>query len=69
MSAGIVERMAKRYGGNPSVVAWQIDNEFGCTDTIRCYFDNCRRARPGTITRTFISTKRRIRSIRRFNTI
>ena len=28
--AGIV---AKRYGNNPHVIAWQIDNEYGCHDT------------------------------------
>ncbi|SFB27326.1 beta-galactosidase [Cohnella sp. OV330] len=44
LSADIVERMAKRYGGHAHVTAWQIDNEFGCTDTIRCYCDNCRAA-------------------------
>ncbi|MFD2327935.1 beta-galactosidase [Cohnella sp. GCM10020058] len=44
LSANIVERMAKRYGRHDNIVAWQIDNEFGCTDTIRCYCDNCRMA-------------------------
>lgn len=41
---GIVTRMAERYGSHPNVVAWQIDNEFGCTDTTRCYCDNCANA-------------------------
>lgn len=40
----IVTAMAKRYGSHPSVAAWQIDNEFGCTDTTRCYCDNCKAA-------------------------
>ncbi|MDF2834998.1 MAG: beta-galactosidase [Paenibacillus sp.] len=40
--AGIVERMARHYADNASVAAWQIDNEFGCNDTTRCYCDNCR---------------------------
>lgn len=44
LAAGIVERMAQRYGRHANVVAWQIDNEFGCTDTVRCYCDNCREA-------------------------
>ncbi|MCM3627894.1 beta-galactosidase [Paenibacillus glycanilyticus] len=40
----IVTKMAERYGGHRSVIAWQIDNEFGCTDTTRCYCQNCRTA-------------------------
>nr|WP_084225441.1 beta-galactosidase [Paenibacillus pectinilyticus] len=38
----IVGKMAERYGNDPRVVAWQIDNEFGCNDTTRCYCDQCR---------------------------
>jgi len=37
----IVSKMAQRYGKNPNVIAWQIDNEFGCQDTGQCYCDNC----------------------------
>ncbi|QGQ95545.1 beta-galactosidase [Paenibacillus psychroresistens] len=37
----IVDKMARHYAGNPNVVAWQTDNEFGCNDTTRCYCDNC----------------------------
>jgi beta-galactosidase len=33
----IVERMAQRYGRHPAVYAWQLDNEFGCHDTVRTY--------------------------------
>ena len=33
--------MAERYGRHPAVVGWQIDNEFGCHDTVRCYCDQC----------------------------
>jgi beta-galactosidase len=33
----IVTRMAERYGGHPSVIGWQIDNEFGD----RCYCPIC----------------------------
>lgn len=36
-SARIVTAMAERYGSNPHVAYWQIDNEFGCHDTIRSY--------------------------------
>jgi beta-galactosidase len=35
----IVERMAAHYAGNPHVIAWQIDNEFGDP----CYCPVCRR--------------------------
>ncbi|MBM7563434.1 beta-galactosidase [Paenibacillus sacheonensis] len=40
----IVERLASRYANNPNILAWQIDNEFGCNDTTRCYCENCRTA-------------------------
>ena len=31
--ARITEVVGKRYGGDSNVVAWQIDNEYGCHDT------------------------------------
>jgi beta-galactosidase len=34
----IVARMADRYGDHPSVIGWQVDNEFGA----RCYCPTCR---------------------------
>ncbi|MCX6029850.1 MAG: beta-galactosidase [Chloroflexi bacterium] len=37
----IVTAMAQHYCDNPAVVGWQIDNEFGCHDTARCYCDHC----------------------------
>jgi beta-galactosidase len=37
----IVKAMASHYGSNPVIVGWQIDNEFGCHSTARCYCDNC----------------------------
>jgi beta-galactosidase len=37
----IVTAMASRYGKHPAVVGWQIDNEFGCHDTARCYCETC----------------------------
>ena len=37
----IVTVMAERYAGHPAVIGWQIDNEFGCHDTARCYCDVC----------------------------
>lgn len=35
----IVQAMAQHYAGNPNVIAWQIDNEFGG----RCYCAACQR--------------------------
>ena len=43
-SAEIVRRMAEHFRDNPYVVAWQIDNEFGCHDSARCYCENCRKS-------------------------
>jgi beta-galactosidase len=37
----IVTALAERYGGDKRVIGWQIDNEFGCHDTGRCYCDTC----------------------------
>lgn len=39
----ITEKMAGHYAGNPAVIGWQIDNELGCVDTVRCYCSNCRK--------------------------
>ncbi len=36
-SRRIVEAMAGRYGVSPHVAGWQIDNEFGCHDTVLSY--------------------------------
>ncbi len=33
----IVTRLAKRYGNNPYVAAWQTDNEYGCHNTSISY--------------------------------
>lgn len=41
LSEQIVRAMGQRYGQHPAVIAWQIDNEFGCHDTARCYCDHC----------------------------
>jgi beta-galactosidase len=40
--ARIVEILAKRYGDNPHVVAWQTDNEYGCHDTTLSYSNAAR---------------------------
>ncbi|MEM9631597.1 MAG: beta-galactosidase [Pseudomonadota bacterium] len=40
----IVELLAKRYGKNPYLGAWQTDNEYGCHDTVISYSDAARNA-------------------------
>ena len=40
----IARILAERYGRNPHVAAWQIDNEYGCHDTVHSYSDAARRA-------------------------
>ncbi len=40
-SRRIVAAMAARYGRHSAVIGWQIDNEFGCHDTARCYCPHC----------------------------
>ncbi len=42
--ARITEVVAKRYGENPHVVAWQTDNEYGCHDTTLSYSNTARTA-------------------------
>ncbi|HEY72651.1 MAG TPA: beta-galactosidase [Thermoflexia bacterium] len=37
----IVTAIAERYVRHTAVIGWQIDNEFGCHDTARCYCHNC----------------------------
>lgn len=36
-SVRIATLMAERYGQNPYLYAWQIDNEYGCHDTVLSY--------------------------------
>ncbi|MHB9033002.1 MAG: beta-galactosidase [Anaerolineae bacterium] len=43
LSQRIAAAMAERFKGNPNVVAWQIDNEFGGHHP-RCYCPACQRA-------------------------
>ena len=43
-SARIVTQLAKRYGHNPHIAAWQTDNEYGCHDTTLSYSDAAREA-------------------------
>lgn len=39
----IAEEVARHFGPNPHVVAWQTDNEFGCHGTVRCWCAFCER--------------------------
>ncbi|MEL6524008.1 MAG: beta-galactosidase, partial [Pseudomonadota bacterium] len=43
-SARIVRILGDRYGQNPHIAAWQIDNEFGCHETTLSYSDAARDA-------------------------
>ena len=36
-TARIVTLLAERYGDREEVVGWQVDNEYGCHDTVRSY--------------------------------
>lgn len=38
----ITEAMGTRFGGNPNVIAWQLDNEAACHDSLNCYCGTCR---------------------------
>ena len=42
--AAIVTELARRYGQNPHVAAWQTDNEYGCHDTTLSYSAAAREA-------------------------
>lgn len=39
-SQKITRKLAERYGNSSDIVAWQLDNEFGCHDTVRSYDHN-----------------------------
>ena len=41
-TAKIVRAMAEHYKDDKRVIAWQIDNELGCEDEVRCYCEDCR---------------------------
>ncbi len=40
----IVTEVVRHYSENPNIIAWQVDNEFGCQDTTYCYCENCLKA-------------------------
>ena len=39
-SERIIKKLAEHYRGNPQVIGWQVDNEFGGP---KCYCDGCRK--------------------------
>ena len=41
-SGRIAEILGDRYGQDPRIQAWQIDNEYGCHDTVLSYSDSAR---------------------------
>lgn len=40
----IVTLLGERYGRHDAIAGWQLDNEYGCHDTVRCYCAGCRSA-------------------------
>jgi beta-galactosidase len=43
-TARVVRAMAGHYRDHPAVAGWQIDNEFGCHNSARCYCEVCQKA-------------------------
>lgn len=43
-SEQIVTALAEHYKNDARILAWQIDNELGCEDEVRCYCENCQQA-------------------------
>ena len=43
-AAEMAAALGKRYGRDPRVAAWQLDNEYGCHDTVLSYSDGARQA-------------------------
>jgi beta-galactosidase len=43
-AAGMAAVLGRRYGRDPRIAAWQIDNEYGCHDTILSYSEAACRA-------------------------
>jgi beta-galactosidase len=55
-SRRITEVLAKRYGANPHIAAWQTDNEYGCHDTVISYSDAARQAFQNWLAQRYQST-------------
>ncbi|ABG32395.1 beta-galactosidase [Roseobacter denitrificans] len=43
-SAAIADVLGQRYGQDPRIHAWQLDNEYGCHDTVLSYSEAARHA-------------------------
>ncbi|MFQ1701732.1 beta-galactosidase [Loktanella agnita] len=52
----IARLMGERYGKNPHIAAWQIDNEYDCHDTTISYSDVARRGFQDWLAQTYQST-------------
>ena len=52
----IAKAMGERYGKNPHVAAWQIDNEYDCHDTTLSYSDAARRGFQDWLAQKYQST-------------
>jgi beta-galactosidase len=44
LSETITREMARHYREMEGVIGWQVDNEFGCHNTTRCYCEHCEKA-------------------------
>ena len=53
LSVRIAGEMAKHFASNENVIAWQIDNEFGCHASTHCYCESCRRAFGGWLEKKY----------------
>ena len=55
-AARIATLMAERYGTNPHIAAWQIDNEYDCHDTTLSYSDAARKGFQDWLAQKYQST-------------
>jgi len=44
LSETITRELARHYEKTEGVIGWQVDNEFGCHGTTRCYCEHCEKA-------------------------
>ena len=56
-SQRITRHLARRYGGNPHVAAWQTDNEYGCHDTVLSYSEAATRGFRDWLAQRYQSTE------------
>ena len=54
----IVTLLAERYGAHPAVAGWQVDNEFGCHDTVRSHGPHERRGFQDYLRRRYQDSER-----------